>query len=102
VGTSGREPATHGYEWRTLGAVTVMVPLAMSWLPSAVLSIHWSIRIERVLWAMIALVSLTLTLFGLLWLIGIAFAVPSGLAFWSATPQLVKRSARYVAIRGSD
>jgi hypothetical protein len=102
VGTSGREPASHGFEWRTLATVTVLVPLAVSWLPSAVLSTEWSSRIERVLWAVIALGCLALTVFGLVWLIGIAFAVPAALAFWSATPQLVKRSARYVAIRGSE
>ncbi len=100
IGRSGLEPATHDFEWRTLAAVTILVPLAVSWLPAAVLPIEWTFQIERAAWAVIALVCLALTLFLAVWLIGFAFAVPTALAFWNTKSRHSQRLARYVAMRG--
>jgi ABC-type Fe3+-siderophore transport system permease subunit len=101
-GGTCREPMLDDFQWRASAAILVFVPLAVSWLPASLLSIEWAIRVERIMWALIALISLAVTVALSVWLIGIPLALPTALAFQNVKRHQLKRNARYNAIRGSE
>ena len=100
VGTSGRQPENTGFEWRTMIAITILVPLVGSWLPSTLASVELSIRIERIVWAVLTLGCLALTFFLLFWGIGLLFMPAAAFAWWSTLRHQDRRIARRFAIRG--